>query len=190
MTKFSTIQHNTTIKKKIWKSGRTDTAEYITQRETLFTVFLSYPCTLLRPLNFTKYPLLTTPLTNRPPLQLGTLEYTANPIREDFFRADFFSLSRDRSIFMGIWDREICNGTAGFFDPPFERGHVLFWGLAQRDHGLFQCSFSTGPKILPIFQRDWWFSYRFWIPPTFRTMLPIFYDVWRHIYGPWLAIHL
>ena len=36
------------------------------------------------------------------------------------------TLFRDRSIFMGIRDREISNGTAGYFDPPFERGHGLF----------------------------------------------------------------
>ena len=37
-----------------------------------------------------------------------------------------FFLFRDRSIYMGIWVREICNGTAGYFDPLFERGHGLF----------------------------------------------------------------
>ena len=55
---------------------------------------------------------------------------------------------RDRSIFMGIWDREICNRTTGYFGPLVERGHRLFWGLALRGHGLFQCRISTGPKII------------------------------------------
>ena len=36
------------------------------------------------------------------------------------------TLLRDRSIFMGIRDREICNGTTGYFGPLVERGHRLF----------------------------------------------------------------
>ena len=58
------------------------------------------------------------------------------------------TLLRDQSIFMGIRDREICNGTTGYFGPLVERGHQLFWGLALRGHGLFQCRISTGPKII------------------------------------------
>ena len=44
---------------------------------------------------------------------------------------------RDRSIFMGIRDREICNGTTGYFGPSVGRGHRLFWGLTLRGHRLF-----------------------------------------------------
>ena len=55
---------------------------------------------------------------------------------------------RDRSIFMGIRDRKICNGTTGYFGPLVERGHGLFWGLALRGHGLYQYRISTGPKII------------------------------------------
>ena len=55
---------------------------------------------------------------------------------------------RDRSIFMGIRDREIRNGTTGYFGPLVEWGHQLYWGLALRGHGLFQCRISTGPKII------------------------------------------
>ena len=74
--------------------------------------------------------------------------------RMDIFRSDVFfrnvmvCLVRDRSIFIGIRDREICNGTTGYFGPLVERGHRLFWGLALRGHGLFQCRISTGPKII------------------------------------------
>ena len=57
-------------------------------------------------------------------------------------------LIREQSIFMGIRDREICNGTACYFDPSFERGHRLFWSISLRGHLLFQCSFSTGPEII------------------------------------------
>ena len=41
----------------------------------------------------------------------------------DIFRSDVFfrnvmvCLVRDRSIFIGIRDREICNGTTGYFGP-------------------------------------------------------------------------
>ena len=55
---------------------------------------------------------------------------------------------RDRSIFMGIRDREIRNGTTGYFGPLVEWGHQLFWGLPLQGHGLFQCRISTGPKII------------------------------------------
>ena len=58
------------------------------------------------------------------------------------------TLLRDQSIFMGIRDREICNGTTGYFGSSVGRGHRLFWGLALRGHGLFQCRISTGPKII------------------------------------------
>ena len=54
---------------------------------------------------------------------------------------------REQSIFMGIRDRAICNGTACYFDPSFERGHRLFWRLALRGHGLFQCRISTGQRL-------------------------------------------
>ena len=56
--------------------------------------------------------------------------------------------TRDRSIFMGIRDPEICNRTTGYFCPSVGRGHRLFWGLALRGHGLFQWRISTGPKII------------------------------------------
>ena len=59
-----------------------------------------------------------------------------------------FSFIRDQSIFMGIRDREICNGTTHYFGLLVERGHRLFWGLALRGHGLFQCRIWTGPKII------------------------------------------
>ena len=55
---------------------------------------------------------------------------------------------RDRSIFMGIRDRKICNGTTGYFGPSVGRGHRLFWGLTLRGHRLFQCRISTGSKII------------------------------------------
>ena len=63
------------------------------------------------------------------------------------FDVDHFYI-RDRPIFMGIRDREFCNGTTGYFGPLVEWGHRLFWGLALRGHGLFQCRISTGPKII------------------------------------------
>ncbi len=55
---------------------------------------------------------------------------------------------RDRSIFMGIRGREYCNGATSYFSPSFGRGHWLFWRLSIRGHRLFQCSFSTGLKII------------------------------------------
>ena len=70
---------------------------------------------------------------------------------------------------MGIRDREICNGTTGYFGPSVERGHRLFWRFALRGHGLFQCRISAGPKIIlmycstgswTIFNFFWSFSYR------------------------------
>ena len=33
---------------------------------------------------------------------------------------------KDRAIFMGIRDREICTGTTGYLGPSVERGHRLF----------------------------------------------------------------
>ena len=55
---------------------------------------------------------------------------------------------RDQSIFMGIRDREICNGTTGYLGPLVERGHRLFWGLALQGQGLFQCRISKGTKVI------------------------------------------
>ena len=49
---------------------------------------------------------------------------------------------------MAIRDREICNGTTGYFYPSFERGHRLFWSFGLRGHRLFQCCFSTGSEII------------------------------------------
>ena len=60
-------------------------------------------------------------------------------------------LLRDRSIFMGIRDREICNGTTGYFGPSVEQGHWLFCRLALQGHSSFRCSISTGPKIILMY---------------------------------------
>ena len=43
----------------------------------------------------------------------------------NFWLKDFWQF-RDRSIFMGIRDRENCNGTTGYFGPSAGRGHWLF----------------------------------------------------------------
>ena len=73
-------------------------------------------------------------------------------------------LLRDQSIFMGIRDREICNGTTHYFGFLVERGHRLFWGLALRGHGLFQYRISTGPKIIFKYSGagSWTISSFFW----------------------------
>ena len=76
---------------------------------------------------------------------------------------NFYAL-RDQSIFMGIRDREICNGTTHYFGLLVERGHRLFWGLALRGHGLFQYRISTGPKIIFKYSGagSWTISSFFW----------------------------
>ena len=59
-----------------------------------------------------------------------------------------FYYLRDRSTFMKIGDREICNGTTRYFVPSVGRGHLLFWELTLRGHRLFWCKISTGSKII------------------------------------------
>ena len=47
-------------------------------------------------------------------------------------RGHYFHFFRDQSIFMGIRDREICNGTTHYFGLLVERGHRSFPGPAFR----------------------------------------------------------
>ena len=71
-----------------------------------------------------------------------------------FWKTPYFTFSftvielRDRSIFIGIRDWEICNGTTCYFGPTVGRGHRLLWRLTLRGHRLFQCRISTGSKII------------------------------------------
>ena len=58
------------------------------------------------------------------------------------------TILRDQSIFMGIRDREICNGTIGYFGSWVGRGNRLFWGLTVWGHRLFRYRISTGSKII------------------------------------------
>ena len=55
---------------------------------------------------------------------------------------------RDQSIFMGIRDREICNGTNGYFEVwlygatayfsvRIQQGHRLFWSIPRRGQRYF-----------------------------------------------------
>ena len=47
---------------------------------------------------------------------------------------------RERSIFMGTRDREICNGTIGYFEPSVGRGHQLSWLSVD----------SVGPQLISV----------------------------------------
>ena len=80
-----------------------------------------------------------------PAIQIAT--FTTSSTRDIFYHWSIFWL-RDLSILMGIRDREICNGTTGYFCTSAIRGHWLFWTLSIRGHQLFQCGISTGPKII------------------------------------------
>ena len=91
---------------------------------------------------------------------------------------------RDRSIFMGIRDREIRNGTTGYFGPLVEWGHLLFLGLAQY-------RISTGPKIIlkycgtgswTIFSFSRYFSYR-----KYGTIANLCYGTMQRVRGKFLT---
>ena len=54
------------------------------------------------------------------------IELFTLPTNSNESAGSYPSCFRDRSIFMGIQDQEICNGTTGYFGSLVERGHQLF----------------------------------------------------------------
>ena len=48
---------------------------------------------------------------------------------------------------MGIRDREICNGTTGYFGPLVERGHCLYEGWLYGATAYFSIGFQRGQRL-------------------------------------------